>query len=152
MTERILKRHNKNLLLYYIVCPAKYRRQVFKVEVEQTLNETCIGITERNEMHFVKIGADENHIHYLVQSVPVKSPTEIVTVIKSITVEDIFSTHSKVKDKLWGGHFLTSGYNINTVGATGNEQVIRAYVKKQGLNYSQIYRGQLVHCSSDQCF
>ena len=143
MTDHILKRHNKNLLLYHIVCPVKYRRQVFTVLVEQTLKETCVGISERYEIHFVEIGADENHVHFLVQSVPVKSPTEIVTVIKSITAKEIFSKHPEVKDQLWGGHFWTSGYYINTVGATGNEKVIREYVKKQGLNYSQIYRGQL---------
>lgn len=143
MTDHILKRHNKNLLLYHIVCPVKYRRQVFTVLVEQTLKETCVGISERYEIHFVEIGADENHVHFLVQSVPVKSPTEIVTVIKSITAKEIFSKHPEVQDQLWGGHFWTSGYYINTVGATGNEKVIREYVKKQGLNYSQIYRGQL---------
>ena len=143
MTDHILKRHNKNLLLYHIVCPAKYRRQVFTASVEQTLKDVCVGISERYEIHFVEIGADENHVHFLVQSVPVKSPTEIVTVIKSITAKEIFIKHPEVKDQLWGGHFWTSGYYINTVGATGNEQVIREYVKKQGLNYSQIFRNQL---------
>ena len=143
MTDHILKRHNKNLLLYHIVCPVQYRRQVFTVAVDQTLKETCIGISERYEINFIEIGADENHVHFLVQSVPVKSPTEIVTVIKSITAKEIFRKHPEVKDQLWGGNFWISGYYINTVGAMGNEQVIRAYVKKQGLNYSQIYRGQL---------
>ena len=143
MTDHILKRHNKNLLLYHIVCPAKYRRQVFTASVEQTLKDVCVGISERYEIHFVEIGADEDHVHFLVQSVPVKSPTELVTVIKSITAKEIFIKHPEVKDQLWGGHFWTSGYYINTVGAAGNEQVIRAYVKKQGLNYSQIYRDQL---------
>jgi len=29
MSEHILKRHNKSLVLYYIVCPAKYRQKAF---------------------------------------------------------------------------------------------------------------------------
>ncbi|MBI5413213.1 IS200/IS605 family transposase, partial [Candidatus Peregrinibacteria bacterium] len=29
MSEHIVKSHNKNLLLYHLVCPAKYRRKVF---------------------------------------------------------------------------------------------------------------------------
>ncbi len=143
MTDHILKRHNKNLLLYHIVCPVKYRRQVFTALVEETLQETCAGISERYEINFVEIGADENHVHFLVQSVPVKSPTELVTAIKSITAKEILRRHPEVQDQLWGGHLWTSGYYINTVGAMGNERVIRAYVKKQGLNYNQIYRGQL---------
>ena len=143
MTEHILKRHNKNLLLYHIVCPAKYRRKVFTDEVEQTFKEICIGIGERYEIHFVEIGIDEDHVHFLVQSVPVKSPSEVVRVIKSITGRELFKRHPEIKEQLWGGHIWTSGYYINTVGAMGNEQVIRAYVQNQGGNYKEIYRDQL---------
>ena len=48
-----------------------------------------------------------------------------------------------MKKYLWGGHFWTSGYYMNTVGASGNEKVIKEYVEKQGGKYHQIYRGQL---------
>jgi len=41
---------------------------------------------------------------------------------------------------LWGGHFWTSGYYINTVGLYGNEEVIRNYVQGQGKHYQQTYR------------
>jgi REP element-mobilizing transposase RayT len=37
VSEHVLKRHNKTLLLYHIVCPSKYRRKVFTEEVEITL-------------------------------------------------------------------------------------------------------------------
>jgi len=30
MSEHITKRHNKTLLLYHLVCPAKYRRDIKK--------------------------------------------------------------------------------------------------------------------------
>ncbi|MBN1225211.1 MAG: IS200/IS605 family transposase [Candidatus Aminicenantes bacterium] len=143
MTDHILKKHKKNLLLYHIVFPAKYRRKVFTEQVEQTLMEICQGISDRYEIHFIEIGADENHVHFLVQSVPVKSPTGIVRVIKSITSREIFKSHPEVKEIVWGGHFWTSGYYITTVGSMGNEQLIREYVKKQGLSYKQIYLGQL---------
>ncbi|MDP1675729.1 MAG: IS200/IS605 family transposase, partial [Bacteroidota bacterium] len=68
MTEHINKRHNKALLLYHIVCPAKYRKAIFTETVEESLKTVCIEISQRYEMHFVEIGADEDHIHYLVQS------------------------------------------------------------------------------------
>ena len=144
MTDHILKRHNKNLLLYHIVYPAKYRRKVFTEQVEQTFLELCKGISDRYEIHFVEIGTDENHVHLLVQSVPVKSPSEVVRIIKSITGREIFKRHPEVKDLLWGGHIWTSGYYINTVGAMGNEQTIREYVQKQGGTYKQIYRDHLL--------
>ena len=107
------------------------------------MKETCIGIGERYEIHVIEIGADENHVHFLIQSVPIMSPSRLVQIIKSVTAKEIFRKHPEVKDLLWGGHFWTSGYYINTVGATGNETVIKEYVKSQGREYKQIYRDQL---------
>jgi putative transposase len=143
MSKHILKSHNKNLLLYHLVCPTKYRRKVFTESVEDTLKETCIGIGDRYEVHFVEIGVDDDHVHFLLQSVPILSPSRIVKIVKSITAVEIFKKHPEVKEYLWGGHFWTSGYYLNTVGASGNERVIKDYVKRQGKEYQQIYRGQL---------
>ena len=70
MREHIFNRHNKSLLLYHLVCPVKYRRNVLSEEVEISLVEICKNISERYEIHFVEIGADENHVHFLIQSVP----------------------------------------------------------------------------------
>ena len=143
MSEHVFKRHNKTLLLYHVVCLAKYRRKVFTEEVESALKETCMGIAERHEIHFVEIGADENHVHFLIQSVPVLSPQRIVQIVKSITAKEVFRLRPEVKKKLWGGKFWTSGYYANTVGQYGNEKVIEEYVRKQGCTYHQIHRGQL---------
>ena len=139
----IIKSHNKSLLLYHIVCPAKYRKKVFTKAVEQTLKEVCEGISQRYEIHFVEIGADENHVHFLVQSVPMYSPKKIVNTIKSITAIQVFKQHPEVKELLWGGKFWTSGYYINTVGQYGNADMIKNYVKNQGKSYKQIHRDQL---------
>jgi len=143
MFEHILKKHNKNLLLYHIVCSAKYRRAVFTQEVEETLKTTCIGIGERYEIHFVEIGIDEDHVHFLVQSVSTIPPSRIVQLIKGITAREIYLHNPEVKKKLWGGHIWTAGYYINTVGAYANEDVIRAYVEKQGKEYKKLYNAQL---------
>ena len=143
MSEHIHKRHNKNLLLYHIVCPAKYRRKVFTEAVSQSLKEVCIGIGERYEVHFVEIGVDEDHVHFLIQSVPVMRPKDIVQTIKSITGREIFLRHPEVKKILWGGNLWTSGYYINTVGRYGNEEVIAKYVNSQGKGYQIIHRDQL---------
>ena len=69
----------------------------------------------------------------MVQSVPMYSPTKIVTIIKSITAREILSKNPEVKKKLWGGEFWTDGYFINTVSKHGNEDVISKYVRDQGV-------------------
>ena len=141
--DHIKKGHNKSLLLYHYVCPAKYRRDVFTKEVELTLKKTCLGISERYEIIFVEIGADEDHVHFLVQSVPSYPPKQIIQTIKSITAKRIFKRHPEVKKKLWEGKFWTSGYYVNTVGQYGNAEVIKAYVQNQGKGYKEIHHGQL---------
>ena len=141
--RHIIKSHNKNLLLYHIVCPTKYRRKVFTESVEKTLKETCEGISQRYEIAFIEIGTDENHVHFLFQSVPMYSPKKVVQTIKSITAVRIFELHPVVKERLWGGKFWTSGYYVNTVGQYGTVDLIKKYVQNQGKNYKQIYRDQL---------
>ena len=143
MSEYVYKRHNKTLLLYHIVCPAKYRRKVFTEEVESILKEVCIEIGNRYEIHFVEIGLDEDHVHFLVQGVPTMKPQRIVQIIKSITAREIFKRYPKVKGILWGGQFWTMGYYMNSVGRYGNEEIISNYVKEQGRAYKQIHRNQL---------
>ena len=143
MSEHVIKRHNKTVLLYHMVFPAKYRRKVFVETVTESLKLVCLGISERYEIHFVEIGTDEDHIHFLVQGVPSMSVSEITRIIKSITAKEIFSRHPEVKKILWGGKFWTSGYYANTVGQYGNEDVIRQYVQGQGGSYTKVYSGQL---------
>lgn len=143
MSEHILKRHNKSLLLYHIVCPAKYRRSVFTNAVERTLQETRLRIGERYEMHFVEIGTDQTHVHFRVQNVPAMAPSRMVQIITSITAKEISRRNPEVKKVLRGGHIWIAGYYVNTVGAYANEEVIRNYVDKQGKRYQKIYSAQL---------
>ena len=130
--------------MYHIVCPAKYRRVVFSKEVDQKLKETCLEISKRYEIHFLEIGTDNDHVHFLVQSVPTYSPKKIVQIIKSITAREIFVACPEVKKKLWGGEFWSDGYFINTVGKHGNEEVIKRYIQNQGKesNYEVLHKSQ----------
>jgi putative transposase len=145
MSEHIEKSHNKTLLLYHLVFPLKYRKGVVTNEVGESLKIICLEISERFEMNFVEIGYEPNHVHFLVQSVPTISVSEVIRVLKSITAREIFQKHPEIKSKLWGGNFWTSGFYANTVGQYANEEVIKKYVENQGnqSEYKEIYKGQL---------
>ena len=132
MSQLIRKQHNVNILLYHIVCPAKYRKAVFTPEVDEKLKEICAEIALRYEIEFLEIGTDQDHVHFLVQSVPSYSPTKIVRTIKSITAKEIFRQMPEVKKQLWGGEFWSDGYFISTVGSHGTEEMLKQYVKNQG--------------------
>ena len=129
--------------MYHFVCPAKYRRVVFSDEVDETLKQVCMDISERYEIEFIEIGTDKNHVHFLVQSVPTYSPTKIIRIIKSITAREIFSKHPEVKKKLWGGEFWSDGYFVNTVSKFGSEEAIKKYVQNQGMDngdYKELHK------------
>ena len=146
MSEFIHKSHNVTVLLYHFVCPAKYRRVIFSESVDQSIKEVCLEISKRYEIIFIEIGTDKDHVHFLIQSIPMMSPTLIIQTVKSITAKEIFKLHPEVKKKLWGGEFWTKGFYVKTVGRHGNENTIQAYVKAQGTEkeYKQIHQQQLV--------
>jgi len=121
------------------VLPAKYRRVVFDDHVDEVLKEVCLDIEKRYQVKFLEIGTDEDHVHFLVQSVPTYHVSKIVTVIKSLTAREIFKRCPEVKKKLWGGEFWTDGYYASTVGKHGNENTITEYVKEQGKKYQKLY-------------
>jgi REP element-mobilizing transposase RayT len=146
VSEHIYKRHNKNLLLYHLVCPIKYRRSILSEEVEKSLVDVCRSIEQRFEIHFIEIGADENHVHFMIQSVPMVSAKNIVQTVKSITAKELFRLHPEVKQQLWGGQFWSDGYYINTVGQYANEEVIQRYIHEQGSDkstYKNFHKNQL---------
>ncbi len=135
--------HNVSNLVYHFVFPAKYRRVVITEDVDACIKQTCEGIMLRYEwIEFLEIGTDRDHVHFLIQSTPDHSPSEIARVVKSITARRVFAEHPEVKKQLWGGEFWSDGYFVSTVGKYTNESVIRQYVKNQGGtqdSYKQLY-------------
>ena len=139
MSKYIRKSHNVTVLLYHFVFPAKYRKVVFDEQVEVELKDICLEIEKRYELKFLEIGTDEDHVHFLVQSIPRYSITKLVTLIKSITARKIFIRCPKVKSILWGGEFWTDGYFASTIGKYGDEKQIANYVKNQGKEYKSLH-------------
>ena len=139
MSEYIHKSHNVTVLIYHLVFPAKYRRAVFDDEVDKELRDVCMELEKRYQLKFLEIGTDKDHVHFLVQTVPVYSVTKVVTLIKSLTAREIFKRCPQVKKQLWGGEFWTDGYFASTVGKHGNENMIGNYVKRQGQTYHKLH-------------
>ena len=139
MSAYLHKSHSVTVLMYQLVVPAKYRRVLFDSHVDEVLKEVCLEIQSRYQVKFMEIGADRDHVHFLVESVPTDPVTKIVTLLKSLTAREIFRRCPQVKKKLWGGEFWTDGYFASTVGRHGDESMIGKYVKNQGNEYSKLH-------------
>lgn len=125
--------YNVSDIVFHFVCPTKYRRVVIDDTVDEHLKQICVGIEERYDyIRFLEIGADKDHVHFLIQSTPNYSPAKIITTIKSITARRIFAECPQVKAQLWGGSFWSDGYFVSSVGKHTSEKAVQEYVKNQG--------------------
>jgi REP element-mobilizing transposase RayT len=132
-SKYIHKSHNVTVLLYHFVSSTKYRRVVLTDSVDLVLVQVCEEIEKRYDVSFLEIGTDDNHVHFLMQSVPAYSVTKLVTMIKSLMAREVFRECPEIKEQLWGGEFWGKGYFVNTVGQYGTEKLIAKYVKEQGI-------------------
>ena len=145
-TEHINKSHNISYLLYHFVCPIKNRRKVLWEEQRvEKLKDICNEIELNYEIYFIEVWSDIEHVHFLIQSVPVISPKDIITTIKSLTWKEMFRRDKSLRQELLWWKFWTSWYYVNTVWIYGSEKTIREYVKNQWneKNYKQILKSQL---------
>jgi REP element-mobilizing transposase RayT len=152
MSVYLHKRHNVSVLLYHVVCPAKYRRVVFDEDVDAVLREVCLEIGLRHEITFLEIGTDGDHVHFLVQSVPSaqlqpdQDRAHHQEPERARDLQEIFKKCPQVKKQLWGGQFWSDGYYIASVGMHANADTIGRYVREQGTpgNYKKLHEQQLL--------
>ncbi len=132
VSEYIHKSHNVSVLLYHLVCPTKYRRAIVTAPVEDTLQKICAHMQRCYEVSFLEIGADGDHVHFLIQTVPTTSPSRLAQMVKSITSRELGLRLPGLRQELWGAAFWSSGYFINSVSRHGSEDSVRRLVREQG--------------------
>ena len=131
--------HRVFKIKYRFVFVIKYRKDLFLNEkYVETFREICKGLECRYTMKFETMGFDENHVHFLLQSVPKYSASQIFRLVKSITAIKLFKKHPDIKKELWGGEFWSDGGYVGTVGEGINADIIRNYIKKQGRKGDQL--------------
>ena len=101
-------------------------------EIERTIKGTCEGFKDRYHLEIKQLGFDADHVHFYLQALPKYSGGQIIRLVKSITAQEVFRIHPKVKEFLWGGEFWTDGYYIGTVSPHGSKETIINYIKNQG--------------------
>ncbi len=131
--------HKVFRIKYHFVFCIKYRKDLFLEEkYVETIKKICEEIEKRYYIKFETIGFDEDHVHFMIQSVPKYSPSKIFQVVKSITAIKIFELHKEIKDVLYGGEFWSDGGYVATIGEGVNADIIRTYIKNQGRKSEQL--------------
>jgi len=131
--------HKVFRIKYHFVFVVKYRKDLFLVEeYVKTIKRVCEEIEKRYFVKFETIGFDEDHVHFMIQSVPKYSASKIFQFVKSITAIEMFEVHKEIKKELCGGEFWSDGGYVATVGEGVNADVIRKYIQTQGRKQDQL--------------
>ena len=118
----------------------KYRKDLFLEEkYVSTVKQVCKDIENRFYLLFETIGFDEDHVHFLIESLTTTySPAKIFQVVKSISARELFKRHPEIKEELYHGEFWSDGGYVGTVGEGTNADIIRGYIKRQGRKGDQL--------------
>ena len=131
--------HKVFKIKYHFVICIKYRKNLFSEEkLANELKEICKSLEERYFLKFETIGFDENHVHFMLQSVPKYSPSKVFRIVKSISAIKLFEKFPDLKKLLYGGEFWSDGGYVSTIGEGANADVIREYIKNQGRKAEQM--------------
>ena len=131
--------HKVFKIKYHFVFCIKYRKDLFlNEEYTEAVKNICRGLENRYHMKFEIVGFDEDHVHFMLQSVPKYSASQIFRLIKSITAIKLFEEYPDLKKELWGGEFWSDGGYVASVGEGINAEIIRNYIKTQGRKGGQL--------------
>jgi hypothetical protein len=104
-------------------------------KIPESGNNERMGIEARYEIKFLETGAEKDHAHFLVQSVPAYSPEKTVRTLKSLTARKIFEECPEVKKMLRGGEFWTGGIMRVPWGSMGMNRQYSSMSEIKGGNW-----------------
>ncbi len=121
---------------YHIVVSTKYRRKVLKAGIGEYLKRKVLQVGKFHpEIEILEVNTHLGHIHLVVSIPPKLSVSQVVNMIKANTGSSMRKKFTFLDKVYWGVNGIWStGYFVSTVGI--NEETIRKYVQKQGLEDS----------------
>ena len=112
-------------LFYHIVFSTKHRQNFIRRKIENRVWAYIGGVARKHKLTAIQIGGIENHIHSLIMSSPVNSPSQIAQWLKGDTSKWIHTEFTDLKNFAW-----QDGYGAFSVSKSRVSDVIE-YIKNQ---------------------
>ncbi|HKR02627.1 MAG TPA: IS200/IS605 family transposase [Pyrinomonadaceae bacterium] len=140
-------------LHYHIVFSTKNRVKVIKPAIEQRVWAYIGGIARKQGMTALQVGGVEDHVHALVMTSPIISPSQIAQFLKGDSSRWIHKEFPALRDFEWQdgyGAFTVSKSNLPEVvhyiqqqrehhrRATFQEEYLK-FLRKHGIKYDERY-------------
>lgn len=120
---------------YHFVWSVKYRRQVLRTPIDQTLKEILAEICQEKGdrllgMEIMPRYVCRDHIHIFVSAPPKIRPAEIARFLRGSSTRYLFQRHPELKPWIWDVHLWNSFYYVGTAGHISAE-TIQKYIENQ---------------------
>lgn len=113
---------------YHFVWCLKYRKPILINDIAEFLDKEIKRLATNNNWEVISLNIQPDHVHLFISAKPRFSPSQIANTLKGITAREIFKLFPKIKKELWGGHFWSRSFYVQTAGAL-SEDSIRRYVE-----------------------
>lgn len=123
--------HCKFLLQYHIIWCPKFRFNVLKNGIDESLKSILFKISDRYEYEIKEIEVMPDHIHIFISTKPTVAPSDVVRTLKSISAIELFKQYPELK-KFYSrcGSLWSKGYFASSVGNV-SEETVRRYIQEQ---------------------
>lgn len=114
---------------YHIVWTPKYRFRILKDKLGKELYRTIYILYGIKDCEVLELNVQPDHVHLVVIVPPKISISTLMGHLKGRSAIRLYNRFPHIRKKLWGNHFWSRGYFVDTVGV--NEEIIRRYVRHQ---------------------
>jgi putative transposase len=122
-------KHSVYDLKYHYVWIPKYGKKILTAEVADSAKQVFKRIADEYDMIIDRMEVVEDHVHIFLESPPRLSPAQIVQILESISVRELFRQYPHLRGKLWGGRLWSDGFFARAAGDEVTGDVIRRYIK-----------------------
>ena len=124
-------RHVVFRLQAHLVLVTKYRKGPITDRVRELLEAEARSTCERFEVQVLEVDGEADHLHLLIDYPPKVSLSKLVGAIKTNTSRSVRAQDwPEVRSVLWGEHFWSPSYFIESVGTNTRERIAE-YIRNQ---------------------
>jgi putative transposase len=126
------RKHCKFRLYIHLIFVVKYRKQILKGAVSDTLKRALTTIESKSNFVIDVMEVDKDHLHIMIKIEPQLSVSQYFRRIKQSTTRIVWSESPALKKQFWKEKtFWSDGYFFCSAGDASTD-TIRKYIEEQG--------------------
>ena len=116
----------------HLVLVTAYRRKAIDADILECLKKQFEDVCSVSGCCLIEFSGETDHVHLLLDLGVTVRPSDFVRRLKSVSSRYV-RTHfrDRIRDKLWGNKFWSSGYCLISVGDCASIETVKKYIQNQ---------------------